>query len=188
MIKSILNIRFRIIHLAPLLILFACYMAVGQEDSSQRSSESTLDEIYDQVWLPFMESYRALDIDQFKALQAKDLTKVAIDRNSIQPTEVYFKEIEGFFNQFKQMNRQMDIKFSILSTALGTDKVYQTGYYVIGSRNADSEPFQTMGYGYFTVVIIKTEDGWKISLDADKRAQIDKEEFRKSGLIYELND
>ena len=80
----------------------------------------------------------------------------------------------------------MDIRFSILSSATGNEKVYQTGYYCVGSRASNSDSFQPMGYGYFTVVLTKENDQWKISLDADKKATIDEEEFIKAGIIYAL--
>ncbi|MEL6812721.1 MAG: hypothetical protein AAFP76_15435 [Bacteroidota bacterium] len=134
-----------------------------------------------------MESYRELNIEKFKSLQAHDLTKVAIDRNTIQTKAIYFTEIEGFFKQFEGLNRQMDIAFSILSTASGDSKVYQTGYYRIGSRGSDTESFQPMGYGYFTVVLIKEDGIWKISMDADKQVAISEEEFKKSNVIHTLD-
>lgn len=149
--------------------------------------ESITKAVYKDVWLPFMESYRELNIEKFKSIQADDLTKVAIDRNTIQNKSEYFSEIEGFFNQIEQSNRQMNIKFSLLSSATGNDKVYQTGYYRIGLRGSDSEPYQPVGYGYFTVVIKKKNGQWKLSLDADKRAAINDEEFEKSGVIYKLD-
>ena len=188
MFLSNLIVPFRKFLLVIAVLLFVNYSAEGQETNAKSSNEITLNDIYNEVWLPFMQSYRNLDLEQFKALQTSDLTKVSISRNTIQSTSEYFAEIDAFFNQFKLMNRQMDIRFSILSSAFGTDKVYQTGYYAIGARTAASEQFQTMGFGYFTVVLDKTPEGWKISLDADKQTRIDEEEFRKSGTVYELKE
>lgn len=178
----------RLLFLTFIVLSVSQFSATGQEINAQATSETMMKEIYFDIWLPFMESYRALNLEQFKALQAKELIKVSIDRNTIQPTSVYLQEIAGFFNRFKQMNRQLDIKFSILSTAFGTGSVYQTGYYAIGARAPSSEAFKNMGYGYFTVVLTKTDSGWKISLDADKQIQIEEAEFRKSGVVYELKE
>lgn len=182
-----LNIKTCFLQVSLLLIIFSSSAVIGQEDNSVGSSADIMTSVYKDIWQPFMESYRDLNIEKFKSLQANDLTKVSIDRNTIQTKAVYFAEIEAFFNQFKQMNRQMDVKFSILSTATGDGKIYQTGYYSIGSRGSNSESFQTMGYGYFTVVLIKEDGIWKISMDADKQSTISEDEFRKSKVIYELD-
>ncbi|NNE03192.1 MAG: nuclear transport factor 2 family protein [Eudoraea sp.] len=179
--------KLRLLQVLLLVILFSTNTVIGQEDKSQDSSEDIIASAYKDVWEPFMESYRALDIEKFKSIQASDLIKVAIDRNTIQTKATYFESIEGFFNQIKQMNRQMDIRFSILSSATGDSKIYQTGYYSIGMRASNSESFQPTGYGYFVVVLIKEDGSWKISMDADKQATINEEEFNKSDVIYQLD-
>ena len=180
-------------HIRPQVFLFLLAFVflfsgnlICQEKGDQHSPDMIMKSAYADVWLPFMESYRELNTEKFKSIQAEHLTKVAIDRNLIQPTSQYYQEIEGFFNQIKQANRQMDIKFSILSSAIGEDKIYQTGYYCISMRTSEKENFSPMGYGYFTVILKKVDGRWKISMDADKRAAIDEAEFRKSDLIYEL--
>ena len=187
MLSEKLNIKFRFLQISLLVLVFSSTNIISQEDVSMDSSEEIMTSVYNDVWLPFMESYREMNIEKFKSLQANDLTRVSIDRNTIQAKSKYFESIEAFFNQFKQANRQMDIRFSILSTATGENKVYQTGYYGFSSRVSDSEAFKPLGYGYFTVVLIKEEGQWKISLDADKQAAIDEDEFGKSETIYKLN-
>jgi ketosteroid isomerase-like protein len=187
MFPSKLNIRSLFFQVSLLVFVFSSNSSFGQEVNSKESTENTMTAIYNDVWLPFMESYRELNIEKFKSIQAIDLTRVSIDRNTIQTKSAYFAEIEGFFKQIQQSKREMNIRFSILTSATGNDKAYQTGYYSIGSRRSNSESFQPMGYGYFTVVLMKKEGKWKISVDADKQAVIDEAEFRKSDLIYELD-
>jgi hypothetical protein len=182
-----LNLKSNLLQVSLFVVIFYTITTFGQETNTTESSKDVMTSVFNDVWRPFMESYRELDIEKFKSLQANELTKVAIDRNTIQTKSAYFAEIEGFFNQFKQLKRQLDIKFSILSSASGDGKIYQTGYYGMGARQSDSESFQTMGYGYFTVVLIKEDGYWKISLDADKRSAINEDEFRKSDVIYELD-
>ena len=64
-----------------------------------------------------------------KSIHASNLTRVSIDMNKIENVSTYFKNLDGFFQSILKMNRQMDIKFSILSSATSEDKAYQTGYY-----------------------------------------------------------
>jgi ketosteroid isomerase-like protein len=181
-----LNPKLRITHASLLVILFTFTNSIGQEVDSIESNEDIMISVYNDLWQPFMESYRDLDIEKFKSLQANDLTRVSIDRNTIQTKTKYFEEIEGFFKHFMKMDRQLDIKFSILSTAIGENKVFQTGYYCVGSKTIDSESFHPMGYGFFTVVLIKEDGQWKISLDADKQSDITDDEFRNSEVFYEI--
>jgi len=187
MFSSKLTTKLLFLKVSLLIFLFASNNSIGQEDNPIASSEDIVTSIYNDVWLPFMESYRELNIEKFKSIQAADLTKVAIDRNTIQIKADYFNDIEGFFKQIQQSNREMDIRFSILSSATGDDKAYQTGYYSVGLRGASTESFKPIGYGYFTVVLTKKEGRWKISLDADKRATIDEDEFKKSDVMYQLD-
>ncbi len=181
------NTKSRLFQVFLFVAIFSYNHILGQKANSTASSEAIMTAVYQDIWQPFMESYRELDIEKFKSLQATDLTRVSIDRNTIQTKSNYLGEIEGFFKQFEQLNRQLDITFSILSTATGDTKVYQTGYYCISARRSNSEPFKPMGYGFFTVVLIKEAGHWKISLDADKQSAINEEEFRNSDVIYELD-
>ncbi len=151
---------------------------LAQQGKPLEVSKEITEAILKDVWQPFMESYRELDIKKFQSIHASNLTRVSIDMNKIENTSTYFKNLDGFFQSVIKMNRQMDIKFSILSSATSEDKAYQTGYYCFSSRASDSESFQPRGYGLFNVILIKEDGVWKISMDAD--------EFRKSGVIYEL--
>lgn len=170
-----------------LILFLTTAIGVSQTKESQNSKEAIMNSVYSDVWLPFMESYRELDLEKFKSIQAKELIRVSIDKNTINSKDEYFKEMGAFFNQIKGSKRVMDIRFAILSAATGNDTVYQTGYYSISIKGSNSESYQPMGYGYFTVVIIKENGAWKISLDADKNAAIGEEEFRKSEVLYDLS-
>ena len=140
------------------------------------------------VWVPFMESYRKLDFKKFESLYTSDLTRVSIDLNKIETPEAYFKSIHSFFEIIKTKSMEMDISFSIITTATSEKKVYQTGYYTIGFRGNDKDPFQSSGYSFFSVIIEKDKESntWKISMDSDKKVKITQEEFLNSGTIYKL--
>lgn len=179
--------RVRLVLFSLLVLLVSTQSTMGQEVQPTQSSEELIIQAYNDVWQPFMESYRELNIEKFKSIQAKDLTRVSIDRNSIQSKEVYFSEIEGFFNQFSKANRQLDVRFAILTSAAGNNSVYQTGYYSVGYRASKSEAFKPMGYGYFTVVLLKQDGVFKIAVDADKQAKITEEEFKNASDIYQMD-
>jgi hypothetical protein len=140
------------------------------------------------IWIPFMESYRDLNFEQLKSIHASEITRVSVPMNQIESGDDYWKTMGSFFEQIQKMKYQMNIRFSIVSSATSTDKVYQTGYYTIGLKANEQSPYQSTGYSSFTILAIKdAADGkWKITFDSDAPLQITEEEFQK-GIVYELN-
>ncbi len=141
------------------------------------------------VWIPFMESYRDLDREKLISIHSLDIIRVSINLNKIESGSDYLDNLGLLFQRVKKMNRQMDITFSITSSATTADKVYQTGYYVFSSKSDEDENFTPRGYSSFNVILTKDKDSgtWKISLDADKQVKLTHEEFMNSGTIYKLD-
>lgn len=138
------------------------------------------------VWVPFMESYRDLDFQKLKSIHTSDITHVGVHLNQIETGADYLKNLNAFFEQIKSLNYQMNITFSIVSSATTKNKVYQTGYYTIGLRANENASFQSTGYSSFSVLCIKENGTWKISFDADKKVKLTQEEFEKAGVVYKL--
>lgn len=149
--------------------------------------EQIVASIKQDVWIPFMESYRSLDTEKLVSVHSSNITRVSVDVNKIESGEAYLKSLGKLFEQIKQMNIEIDIKFSIISSATSADKVYQTGYYVFSTKSKEGKSFNPMGYAAFNVILTKENGTWKISLDTDKKAKITYEEFIKSGTIYALD-
>ena len=124
-----------------ILILFPIKSFAQQGKPLDVSKEITA-AVLDDVWIPFMESYRELDVEKFKSIHAKNVTRVSINMNKIEDRLTYFNSLDRFFQNVKKMKRQMDIKFSILSSATSENKVYQTGYFCFSSKGSDTEAFQ----------------------------------------------
>jgi ketosteroid isomerase-like protein len=139
------------------------------------------------IWIPFMESYRDLDFDQLKSIHADEITRVSVPMNQIQTGDDYWNTMNAFFQQIKTMNYQMNIRFSILTSATSADKVYQTGYYTIGLKSNGEDDYRSTGYSSFSILAIKdVKDGkWKITFDKDAPLQLTEEEFQK-GAVYQL--
>ena len=79
--------------------------------------------------------------------------------NLIQSGEPYLQTLNSFFEQIKGMNYEMNIRFSIISSATSENKVYQKGYYTIGLRADKSATFRSTGYSVFTIIAEKSDDG-----------------------------
>lgn len=173
--------------LAFSLFLFSVFSTyVGAQQMKALEPNATIVEaVKNDVWVPFMESYRDLDFSKFESIHSPEITRVSLDMNKINSGEAYLKEMGGFFQQIKQVNYQMQITFSIVSSATTENTVYQTGYYTIGLRKNDQTPFQNRGYSSFGVLLTKENGKWKISMDTDKKVSLTQEEFDK-GVVYRL--
>lgn len=174
-----------------LLILISVIFFSTEDAVSQQPlvvDQQIVESVEKDIWTPFMESYRDLDLEKFKSLHADDFVRVSVDFNEIESKSKYFETVAYFFEQLEKAGMQMDISFAILTSATTQDKVYQTGYYVISVKPKGTDNFIPQGYSFFSVLLNKgQEDGtWKIALDSDKQVELTQEEFLKAGTIYKL--
>lgn len=167
-------------------VLLSSASLYAQQNGFQISNESIIKAVKQDVWTPFLESYRDLDIQKMLSIQDPKMTRVSIDKNSVETSDSYFKSLTNFFDTMKSAGYQMNIEFSIISTAVSKDKVYQTGYYTVNIKPKNGQEFRSTGYSFFTVLLIQKEGKWKITLDADKKVNITKEKFESAGTIYKL--
>ncbi len=139
------------------------------------------------IWIPFMESYRDLDFAKLKSIHTSNITKVSPKMNQIQSGEEYLATLKAFFDQIKGLKYDMKIRFSIISSATSSNKVFQKGYYNIRLRPNKDADYRSAGYSTFIILAQKDSDGkWKISYDSDESDKITEETFISSGIIYEL--
>ncbi|MDT7832534.1 hypothetical protein RQM59_09095 [Flavobacteriaceae bacterium S356] len=167
--------------------LFISFNLFSQGQKLVKIDEQIIASIKKDVWIPFMESYRELNTDKLVSLHSSNITRVSVDLNKIEFGEDYLKNLGKLFQQIKKMNIDIDIKFSIISSATSENMVYQTGYYVFSTKAKEEKSFKPMGYSSFNVMITKENGTWKISSDTDKKAKLTHEEFLKSGTIYALD-
>jgi len=171
-----------------LLTFFFVLNSYSQQMTPNKVDPLIVESIKETIWIPFMESYRELDVTKLVSLYANELTRVSLDLNKIENKSEFSESMRSFFERMRTMNLQMDIRFSIVSTATSNDKVYQTGYYSFGLRKNKDEPYRISGYSRFDVLLVKDKSNgsWSIVLDSDKRENLTEEEFLDSGMLYKL--
>lgn len=181
--------QYSTICLIILSLFFSSSNVFSQEMKPVKVDSQIIASIKKDIWIPFMESYRDLDEKKLISIHTSDIIRVSINSNKIESGSDYLENLGSMFQMVERMNRQMNITFSIVSSATSEDKVYQTGYYVFSSKGKDDEHFIPRGHSFFNVVLTKDKDSgiWKISLDADKQVQMTQDEFMKSGTIYKLD-
>lgn len=182
-------------HIMKAVITISLFLAslffMSNSFAQQKPAEvdaSIVASIKKEIWIPFMESYRDLDFQKLKSIHTKDITRVSPKLNQIQTGEPYLKTLNAFFEQIKSLSYQMNIRFSILTSATSEDKVYQTGYYTIGLRKDEQSAYQSTGYSTFSILAVKDQTGtWKIAFDSDQPTKLTAEEFVKNGTVYDLD-
>ncbi|MEQ8924369.1 MAG: hypothetical protein RLO81_01080 [Fulvivirga sp.] len=169
-----------------LLILFSVIATFGGEQPAPvQASHEDIEKIKTDVWQPFMESYRDLDITKFKSIHDENLLRVTINENRIERGSEYFDNVERFLGFVKANNKSIDISFAILSTAIKGDDGYQTGYYRLRSINAEGE-YVVRNYGLFNVALKKVDGVWKLTMDSDKSVQLSDDEYSNVKIQYAL--
>ncbi|NQZ43662.1 MAG: hypothetical protein HRT65_05075 [Flavobacteriaceae bacterium] len=157
--------------------------------AQQREIEpSLLAEIESDVWIPFMEAYADLDAAKLKSIHTEDIFRVTLDNNTVRTGIPYLERFGGFLESTKANEGGLGIAFALVSTAVNETKdlVYQTGYYEFSSKNAEEPQPLVRGFGFFTVGIRKTEMGWKLFHDVDKRVDLTREVFEAQSKVYRL--
>ena len=168
-------------------LLYFTFTNIAHSQFSIKDDSKIIEQVKKDVWIPFLEAYRDLDIDKMLSIQDPEITRVSIDKNKVEEAQDYFKGLMIFFGSIKTAGYKMNIRFSIVSSAVSENKVYQTGYYTVGLQAKGAADFKPTGYSSFTVLLTKKADEkWKISLDADTKSKLTEAEFLASGVLYQL--
>jgi ketosteroid isomerase-like protein len=143
------------------LLLVISLLAIG---NLMAQAPNYQQEINEQVWLPFIESYGSNNSEAFMALHSKDLVRVIVDNKTIQLFDSYKYSIERGNSNRKNLNIKPSIEFRFVQRIANDQAAYEVGYYkVISNEPTGVRSF----YGKFTVVLRKENGKWKITLDSD---------------------
>lgn len=150
--------------------------------------DTLLKSIEEDIWIPFMESYRDYDGNKIMSLHTADVIRVSEKSGTIDRGQSYIEAFGNAVNSWQEQDREMRIAFSIINTSYGAGWVSQRGYYRISAREPGEEEITPRGYSEFNV-LLRHEDGrWKFAIDSDRRVEITEEDFLATGLVYELSD
>lgn len=151
-----------------ILIVLSNKTSVAQPDSLQQ-------QINQQVWKPFIESFNNLDAKGFMAVHSKELSRVIQDGNLIYGYNQYYKETEKGNERTKKANQKRSIELRFIQRIASHDRAFEIGYYKFTSIQPDRTP--RSGYGKFYVLLRKENGAWKIAMDADASDKADEAAF-----------
>lgn len=121
-------------------------------------------EINDQVWSPFIQTYGGLDAEGFMAIHTDDVIRVNRDGKSMRIGAEYSKAMHESFERSKYRGSRRAISFSFLERIHTDDYGFEVGYYKVVSASGGQE---RVSYGKFHVVLKKVDGRWKILVDSD---------------------
>ncbi|MFN7115217.1 MAG: YybH family protein [Saprospiraceae bacterium] len=119
-------------------------------------------EIDEQVWLPFIKTFKAFDSEGFNALHTPDVLRGG--PWGIQVGEAYRQSNIANNEQNKAAGAKRSIAFRFEHRVAQGDVAYEVGYYKVSGEN-DGKTWT--GYGRFDVVLRKINGVWKIAQDWD---------------------
>lgn len=141
---------------------FISCMAILLFANIQILAQETQQEIDEQVWLPFIETYNAFDAEGFNALHTEDVLRAG--PWGILLGDEYRENIRKNTARAKSAGDQRSIAFRFEHRVARENVAYEVGYYrVKAKRNGEAETF----IGRFDVVLRKVDGIWKIAQDWD---------------------
>ena len=141
-------------------------LLIGQTTCAQWTQAEQ--EINDQVWFPFMQTYDGFDAEGFMAIHTEDVVRVSRDGRNIRIGDEYGESVRKGNARSLERKRQRSISFSFLERIISDDTAFEVGYYKVESSEPGKEPRTSIGK--FHVVLKKENGNWRIAMDSDTSA------------------
>ncbi len=145
--------------------------AYAQADSLQQ-------QINQQVWKPFIQSFNNLDTKGFMSVHSKEMTRVVQDGNTLYGYDRYYRETEQGNQSTIKANRKRTIELRFTQRIASYNKAFEVGYYKFTSVQPDGT--SRNGYGKFHVLLRRENGTWKILMDADASEKTDEATFQSA--------
>lgn len=166
------------IYIIILLSFVNSFFVVAQNVKVDREA---INEINNEIWFPFMESYYVKDAKIFNSLYTDDALRIN-SWSGIRLGKEYKKSIESSF--MKSSSPPTKISFSFFERYQKDDIAFENGIYRV---EVMSEKNKRITYSYFHVVLKKISGVWKIIEDYDSSNPFGKpimeEDFLKGKIL-----
>lgn len=159
------------------LIAVTLVIFIGSRSYSQENYQQQINE---QVWKPFIESFSTNNDKAFEAVHSKEIIRVLQDDGRIWGHEQYFP-VKDPQEAAKKPAGKRNIELRFIQRIASADKAFEVGYYKSSWKGDDGKSRDF--YGKFHVVLRKENGHWKILVDADSSKGASKEEFDKAAAM-----
>ncbi len=144
---------------------FLFFLSISITLKSQTNTDF-LKEINRDIWLPFIEAYRTLNVEKYKNLQSEDFIRAEGNGKSLPDYKSYFENVEVWFSDMKKEGRKMEISFRFIERFSNGKTASERGIYELKSFDATGKE-TWKGYGKFHVFMRKINSVRKIVVDYD---------------------
>lgn len=142
----------------PLLALCFCL-------SAQSTRQQAIDEINQQVWKPFLESYKNADYETFMSVHSHDLVRVPADEDTILNKSGANHSYAGMFEYFAKEKIKVELDLRFFQRIADGKIASERGIYEFTMH--PGTPEEERYYGKFHVILRKEAGVWKILVDYD---------------------
>jgi ketosteroid isomerase-like protein len=130
-------------------------------------------EINDQVWKPFIQSFANNDQEILKQIYSPDFIRVVADDDRILG---YAEFLQSSSDPGKWASWQSHIELRFIKRIVSPDKAFEVGFYKTTSVNSVTKETR-ISYGKFHVLLRKEKGSWKILMDEDARENANEQSF-----------
>jgi ketosteroid isomerase-like protein len=128
-------------------------------------AQTAQQEINDQVWKPFIQSFNDNDTKGFMAVHSKEVVRSSRDGKSVLNWDEYYKQMERGDQRAKSSGAKRQLELRFTERISGKDQAVEVGVYKTTNINPDG--IARSFYGRFHAVLRKENGVWKILVDTD---------------------
>lgn len=154
--------------------MYNCLIVFALAIASVFSQSNPQQEINEQVWKRFVETYGNRDAEAFMKIHSEKLVRLSIRESEVSRFEQYKSQNENDFAFQKKTGGKIKIDFTFSYRTVTGTVAYEIGYYRITSDQADKTRYY---YGMFNVILRKENGIWKILSDADTGENVTEAKF-----------
>jgi len=137
------------------------FLLTGSILNAQNAEVMSIEEVNDQIWKVFKQSYEQRDFVAYNNLHTDDVLRVT--DGGLLIGEAYKNSHKNW--QPMSEGQKITIDFAFDSRQYGEDVGYEVGYYKVVFTRKDAKG--ATYYGRFHVVLKKIDGSWKIAQDYD---------------------
>ena len=143
---------------------------------AKSQSDSISQQINEQVWLPYINTFNNMYTEGFMELHSKKLTFIPEDSKRILNYDNYYANTKRSNEAYKQVSfkQSIDLRFTNRFTDQGN--AFETGYYKTVIVQPDG--IKKTEYGKFHVLLRQEKEVWKITFDTNTAENVDETLFQ----------
>ena len=141
------------------LLLPACFIILLFSITATAQTDSLTEQINEQVWKPFINTFNNMYTEGFMALHSKKLLRIPEDNNRIYNYDEYVQNIKTSNENGKKNKIRQSIELRFTNRFIQNEQAFETGYYKTtvvepdGLKLAITVSFQSIRFNHRCFII-----------------------------------